>query len=340
MSNHVTLSFAPYAGLCLLLAACGSRSETPGPTLPLVKVIEPSGGGAEVLELRGSVAPRGRMKLGFKLAGVIASIRVREGEWVQAGQILAVLDGVDASAQASTARAALDRARREAEQAERLAQEGILPRNQRDDARNQLEICEAIWRQAQDGMTRIRLTSPVSGTVFQRLAEPGETISAGTPVLEVDTTDQLVVRTGVCERDLKRLAVGQEVELIPEDGAAPFPGSVKHLGGSPNASDGLYLVEIAPSRRDLRSGSLLRIRLSCPGDKGLRIPYAALIRRMERDCVFVLNADGKRVLIRPVRVAKADGRSVLVEQGLKAGERVVAEGAFFLEDGQAVRILE
>lgn len=327
-------------GLCLgaLVLACGSGAETPGPLPPLVKVIKTSESGADALELRGSVAPQGRANLGFKQSGVIASIRVRDGERVRAGQVLAVLDEVDASAQVRTAKAVLDRARREAEQAERLAQEGILPRNQRDDARNQLESCEALWRQAQDGLSRTRLASPVAGTVFQRLAEPGETVAAGTPVLVVDTTDQLVVKTGVCERDLKRLTVGQEAELLPEDGGKPFPGTVQRLGASPNAADGLYLVEVVPSRRDLRSGSLLTIRFACPGSGGINIPFSALVRRQEQDSVFVV--DGKAVRERPVRVAKADGSVVVIAQGLRSDERVVAEGAFFLEDGQAVRILE
>lgn len=327
-------------GLCLgaLLLACGSSPEAPGPLPPLVKVVKVSESGADAVELRGSVAPQGRLHLGFKLPGVIASIRVRDGERVRAGQVLAVLDEVDASAQVRTAKAALDRARREAEQAERLTQEGILPRNQRDDTRNQLESCEALWRQAQDGLTRTRLTSSMAGTVFQRLAEPGETVAAGTPVLVVDTTDRPVVKTGVCERDLKRLALGQGAELIPEDGGKPFPGTVKQLGASPNTADGLYLVELAPSRTDLQPGSLMAIRFSCPGSGGMRIPFSALVRRQEQDSVFVVS--GKAVQARPVRVAKADGSIVVIAQGLKAGERVVAEGAFFLEDGQAVRILE
>jgi RND family efflux transporter MFP subunit len=329
-------------GLCLgaLVLACGSGEKTAGPTPPLVKVIKTSESGADALELRGSVAPQGRSNLGFKLSGVISSIRVRDGERVRAGQVLAVLNEVDALAQVRTARAALDRARREAEQAERLVQEGILPRNQRDDSRNQLESCEALWRQAQDSLGRTRLTSPIAGTVFRRLAEPGETVAAGTPVLVVDTTNQLVVKTGVGERDLKRLAVGQEAELIPEDGGKPFPGIVKHLGASPNASDGLYLVELAPSRADLQPGSLLKIRLSCPGSGGMRVPFSALVHRQEQDSVFVVNGDGKAVQARPVRVVKADGSVVVIAQGLRLGERVVAEGAFYLEDGQAVRILE
>lgn len=178
----------------------------------------------------------------------------------------------------------------------------------------------------------------MAGTIFQRLAEPGETVAAGTPVLVVDTTDQLVVRTGVGERDLKRLTVGQGAELLPEDGGKPFPGTVKQLGASPNAADGLYLVELVPSRTDLQPGSLLKVRFACPGSGGISIPFSALVRRQEQDSVFVVS--GKVVQARPVRVAKADGSVVVIAQGLAAGERVVAEGAFFLEDGQAVRILE
>ncbi len=343
---HFTLPYLP-PGLLLLgilpLVSCTGTRESPPPEAPLVKVFTVEDRARQALELRGSVASEGRLKLGFKAPGILGSLQVREGDMIRAGQVLAVLDGIDARTQLQSAKAALDRVRRDAERAERLAAEGVLPANDRADARNQLEAAEAQWRLAQDGMNRTRLVAPAAGTIFQRLAEPGETIAAGSTVLILDTTERPVIRAGVTERELARLRTGQEALLLPEDGTPPFKGRVRSLGAAPGASDGLYAMEVLPERLDLRPGTLLKVHVEGQGDPGtMCIPFPALVHRQDRDFVYLIEGRGPdcSVKARPVDVAKIDGRGVLLRQGLKPGERIVAEGAFFLEDGQAVRILE
>lgn len=185
--------------------------------------------------------------------------------------------------------------------------------------------------------------APVPGTIFQRLAEPGETVGSGTPILVLDTTKQLVIRSGVTERELPRLRVGQEASLQLEDGTTPFRGVVRSLSAAPSAADGLYTVEILPEQRALLPGTLLRIRLEGLGDSvAIRVPFPALVHRQGQDFAFVISGGTPdfTVQARPVDVAKLDGLEVVIRKGLNAGERIVAAGAFFLQDGQAVRVLE
>ena len=113
------------------------------------------------------------------------------------------------------------------------------------------------------------------------------------------------------------------------------------LATTPNASDGLY-ADRGDARGvavDLRPGALVRIRFAAPSDAtALRIPLEALVHRQDRDFVFVL--DGGTVRQVPVEVDEAEGREIVVRSGLRGGERIVAEGAYFLQDGQSVRTLE
>lgn len=336
------LPAGPFFGLLAACLACGKTSPVEPARPPLVRVCAAEDGSGQSLELRGIVASEGRLRLGFKASGIIAAIPVREGQAVLAGQLLAALDGLDARSSLRTAKAELDRVRREAERAERLVAEGVLPSKDRADARNALETAEARWCQAQDALTRTRLAAPMAGTLFQRLAEPGETVAAGTPVLELDTTDRPVIRTGVTERELGQLRVGQPAILLPEDGAVPFRGRVRSLGAAPAAADGLYSLTILPDRTDLRPGALLKVRFEGLRGSGVRIPFSARVHRQGRDITFVLEgaAPPFKVRARPVEVAKIHGTAIELRSGLKAGERLVSEGAHFLEDGQTVRPLE
>ena len=338
----------PLCAVCLLAvlaASCGRSREPEAVQPPLVRTVTVAPADQGPLELRGQVSARSRLRLGFKLAGVVQEVLVREGDRVARGQLLARLDDLDARSMVRAARAARDKAKRDAERAERMAKEGALATSLRDDAQSQLEAAEAQLAQAEDALERTRLRAPIAGTVFMRTAEAGETLDAGTPVVILDTTSVLEVTGGATEREVKAFRVGQKVELVREDGGAPFAGRVSALATTPNASDGLYAVEASPEAGapELRPGALLRMRFAARGPaQGLRIPLEALVHRLDRDYVFVVEAAalGSVVRLRPVEAGPAEGRDVAVLSGLSGGERIVGEGAYFLQDGQAVRLLE
>ena len=322
-----------------LLAGCTRTPAPSPPPPPLVRTFEVTRRGDEPLELRGSVTSQSRIRLGFKQPGVVAAVRVKEGDRVAAGQLVARLDDVDARSQLRMAVAGRDKARRDADRAARLAEEGAVPTGARDDAMSQLEAAEAQVAQAQDALERTRLLAPAAGAVFVRLAEPGETIGAGSPVVVLDTTRTLVVKAGATLRELQTLALGQAATLAEEDGAASLPGRVTSIATTPSPADGLYLIEVTPqAETPLRPGTLLRMRFAGAQARSLRIPLEALVHRQDRDFVFLVEA-GPRVRQLPIEVDRAEGGEVVVRTGLSGGERVVAEGAYFLEDGQTVRVL-
>jgi RND family efflux transporter MFP subunit len=322
------------------LASCTSQRAASVPPPPLVRALQLQKRSRDPIELRGSVASRSRIKLGFKQAGVVAELRVEEGDAVRKGQTLAALDDVDALAQLRVATSARDKARRDAERAARLAQEGAVATSVRDDAQSQLEAAEARVAQARDAVLRTKLVAPASGTVFARLGEPGETVGAGAPVLVLDTTGALVVKASATARELSALRLGQAASLSGDEGAAIVEGRVTSLATTPDAADGLYAVEVTPAQSQrLRPGALVRVRFAASaGAQALRIPLDALVHRQDRDFVFVL--EGGKVRQAAVEVDEAEGREILVRAGLSGGERIVAEGAYFLQDGQSVRTLE
>lgn len=331
--------------LCAALAAaaCTSAPAPEATPPPLVRGHKVMATPACAIELRGQVAPRSRIRLGFKQPGIIAAILVREGDRVAAGQTVARLDDVDARSAVRMARAAHDKAQRDADRAARLATEGALATSLRDDARSQLEAATAQLQQAEDALARTRLAAPATGTVFMRTAEPGEMLGSGSPVLVVDTTNALEVEAGASLGEARRLRPGLEASLVPEEGD-PVPGRVTSVAITPNAADGLYAVEVAPrtTPRAWRPGALFRVRIE-PGDDAaaIRIPLEALVHRQDRDYAFVLklgNSGSAVVAMRPITSGAAEGREISVVSGLEAGEEIVAEGAYFLQDGQAVRI--
>ena len=93
--------------------------------------------------------------------------------------------------------------------------------------------------------------------------------------------------------------------------------------------------------RAFRAGTLLTVRFDEPTRApAIRIPLEALVHRDGKTCVFVVPSGDTKVKLRALDVDRADGKDVLVRGGLQDGERIIREGADFLQDGQAVRLLE
>jgi RND family efflux transporter MFP subunit len=329
-----------------LLSACQKPAgEGPVPP-PLVRTLTLSSSAGAALELRGSVAAAHRVLLGFKQGGLIAALSVEPGQRVVRGQILGRLDPTDTLATVQAAQAACDKARRDLERAERLVQIGAIAVKMRDDARTELEAADADLIRARDALARTQLRAPENGTVFARLAEPGETVGPGTPVLVIDSTWQLVIRAGATEQELAQLKTGQSVVLLLADNPSAG-GCITSLAATPNPEDGLYTVEVTPAAAPpltLLPGALVRLQFAHnPTTRAaIRIPLDALVHRRDQDFVFVLQtpASGPVVRLRPIMVAHVSGTEVVVQEGLSSTERIVAEGAYFLQDNQAVRVLE
>jgi RND family efflux transporter MFP subunit len=325
----------------LLSLACGSKRASVPPPPPAVKSTVVATTADAPLLLRGTIAADARLRLGFKTGGILAAVLVKEGDRVARGQVLARLDPTDAEAHLRAATAQRDKAKRDWIRADRLATEGALASSAREDARTALEAAEAALAVAREALARTALVSPVQGTVFQRVAESGESIQAGNPVLLVDETGSLTVKVGVTDRDLRRLRAGQLARLIPEDGGAPVQGRIASLAPTPNPADGLYAVEVKPEGqpRNWQPGVLIGVRFDgAAADPSLRVPLEALVHRQDRDWVFVV-AEGKARLA-PVELGRTEGREIVVRSGLRGGERVVTEGAYFLQDGQPVRVVD
>lgn len=178
--------------------------------------------------------PGAEVRVGSDRAGRIVEVRVIEGATVRKGDVLAMLesDEIAASVSAAAARLAeaeaevrlaeLTRERRQALVAERIAARSDLDEAERDldiaRARRATAAAETARLQAQ--LRKMRILSPIDGTVIARAVDPGETVEPGDPVATVADLRRLRIEGEADEADAGALAVGAEVE-VSADG---FPG--------------------------------------------------------------------------------------------------------------------
>ncbi|MCU0242784.1 MAG: efflux RND transporter periplasmic adaptor subunit [Vicinamibacteria bacterium] len=331
----------------LLATGLACSREAPREVMPppLVRAYAVTAAARAPLVLRGVVGAAQRVHLGFKQGGLIAALLVDEGDRVARGQVVGRLDDLQARSLVRVAQAARDKAERDAARTLRLAAQGAVPASVRDDATSLLEAADAQLAQAKDVLEQSQLRAPVAGTVFKRLAEAGETVGSGNPVLIIDSSHEWVVRAGVNERQRGLIRAGMAAALAAQDGRTT-PGRVFSLATTPNVEDGLFTVEVKPEgAREAAwlSGTLLTVSLETASSAGhARIPLDALVHRRDRDLVFLIEKTERGFIARarPIVADHVEGAEISVREGLKGGERIIAEGAYFIQDGQAVRVME
>jgi membrane fusion protein, multidrug efflux system len=283
-------------------------------------------------------------RLGFEGGGRIAQIVVGQGERVRRGQLLARLDTGAIDAQVAHAQAVLEDAERDAARATHLRDTDSLASSAADDAATGLEMARASLRAARHHRTHASLVAPHDGIVLRRLAEPGEVVGPGAPVLVVSNGGRgHVAKVGVIDRDVVNIAVGSRasvrLDALP---ALALEGEVATVAQIPSAATGTYEVEIAlPTDAVIpRSGLVARAEIT-PSARArvVTLPVEALFEADgARGVVYVLGGDGAHVERRELESLALSGGRVAVREGLAEGERVVIGRLGRLEDGARVTV--
>lgn len=320
--------------LCALGAACGGEpSQDMAAQAPLVQLVEVQPRtSAGAIRASGIVGYKREPPLAFAAPGVIASILVDSGDVVRRGQRLATLRRTSVGSNVDEAALARETAERDLERAQALFERGFISEARLDQARLAVE-------RARDSSL---LTAPADGVILRRSAEVSQTVAAGAPIFTFgETGSGIVVRAPVSSADASRIQIGDTV-LVQPGGGSPLRGRVTRVGAKGDESTGAFEVEIElGSPAGLRSGNVADVEITATAAAGeqptIVVPALSLLdARADQGVVFVVDAQdiARR---RAVRTAGVTQEGVLIVEGLSAGERVIAAGAAYVRDGEAVR---
>jgi len=337
------------AAPALLVAACGGSEPAPAvPQAKPVRVAEVSQAAVQSgLRAVGTLAPADEIRLSFKTGGVVASVSVEQGDRVRAGQVLAALAQEEVAAAVAQARALAEKAERDLERGRALYADEVATREQLEDLQTARDVAQANLRAAEFNARFSRIEAPAEGIVLRRLAEPDELVSPGQPVLVVgDTSGGWVVRAALSDRDVVRVRQGDAAEVTLD--AYPgrrFDAKVVEMASAADPVTGTYEVKLAIDAADVRLVQGLVAKVEMTGTSGSAVPVVPVHALLEADgseaIVYVVatRETGDVAQRVAVRVGRLVGDRVEVLSGLAGGERLVTEGASYLRDGDAVRVV-
>jgi membrane fusion protein (multidrug efflux system) len=271
----------------------------------------------------------------------IAAVYVSQGQKVSAGTPLVAFEQAPFVAAAQSAEAALVAAERNYERARRLAEAGIVPTKDADLAATELAQARAAASLARRSAQLATLRAPISGVVTKLNAPLGASMDPTQQIVEVADLGALDIIFNVSPSDAARIAPGASVTLSAGESAKGEPLGVGHItdigGAVDSATRSVSVRALAPpTARSLRIGETIFGQIATAvHPRAIVIPVTALVPDGDGFKVFVVTA-GDIARARPVSVGRRTEASAEILSGLAAGERVVTEGAYGLEDSVKV----
>jgi membrane fusion protein, multidrug efflux system len=360
--NQMKLAPTVTAGLLFLalaaLAGCSSERETASVTPETVSNVSLLPARAanvpDMVEAVGTLRAAQTSQLASQMMGNIVEIRVHEGDRIQRGQLLAVLDDAQS-------RAALDRATA----ADLASQQGIAAADsdfalaeatfkryqtlydkksvspqefdevkaryqgaqaRRDMARAAQSQATAAVQQAHNAFGYTRILAPFDGIVTEKKADVGTLASPGITIFTVEDLRRYRLEATVNETDLRYVRMGQQIPVVIDAVRnKELKGKVVEIVPAADSASRSFLVKIEmPSDPALRSGLFGRAQFSRGERFSLLIPRTAVVERGQLQGVYVLDQN-KIANLRYVTLGKPCGTQVEVLAGLQAGESLISD---------------
>ncbi len=353
--------------LLALLGACREDLHTPiaPPVRPVLSVVATVHTTDTLGPFVGSIQPRYKTDLGFRIFGRMVARFVDVGATVTKGQEIAALDpAVQAlavrSAEASLANAEAQFANAQAEEARQkdLVQRNITPQAQYDLTRRNLETttanltrARASLRKTKDALGYTRLDADFDGVITNRYAEPGQVLTAGQKVVTLARPEVREAVIAVPDKLAEQISHARDFTITV---TLDHSVSIKAAGvraidpiADPNTRTRNVYLTLNDPPEVFRLGATVSVTFSRPVAAHVDLPATVLLEKDGKTFVWVVDPTkkpniprGLTVTLREVAVGSREGDRVVVTSGIAAGERIVIAGVHSLTADQYVKVPE
>ena len=304
------------------------------------------------VEAPGTLAARRPMPVGVAgEGGQVLRVLVDAGDWVRAGQVLAVIDRAVQTQQADAQAAQIDVARADADiaqsnldRAAQLVERGFVSKADidrltatRDAAVARVKVAEAQLRELRARNDRLNIYAPASGYVLERNVEPGQTVSSGSQALfRIARGGEMELLAQLSEDQLARLPKGTVATVIPAGSEKEFKGEIWQLAPVIDQATRQGTARIALNwAPELRPGGFATARISSGTMTATILPESAVLADGEGSFVYLIDKDNKAQR-RAIKTGAVTPRGVVITEGLNGQESVVLRAGGFLTPGESV----
>ncbi len=327
------------------VASCGRPDAQNGPQgeFPIRAVIAVANQAPleETIFLVGNLAAKESVDIRSEVAAKLTEIGFREGDAVEANQLLFRLDDDKLQAQVAKAKAQFELAEHDFKRGRDLLVRKTISHQKFDQLQFTLDATRAELRLTRERMSDAVITAPFAGRIGERQVSLGQFVDIGQRLASLVQTNPLEVEFNVPERHLGQIVEAQRIET--ESVAYPdetFIGKVSFIAPRLDEQSRTVLVKavVDNSNGRLKPGMFTRLELAFRArDNAIVIPEQAISYRGDQASIVIMN-DSDRAEFRPVEVGLRLSGVAEILSGLIVGERIVVEGFQKMVPGSLISI--
>ena len=291
------------------------------------------------IEARGSVLSRTNVTVSSESMGRLTSIRVKEGQQVGKGQVLAVVDSENLEKTIDEVKTQLSFATTVFEKRDRLWKKNIGTEIEYLQAKNTKESLEKQLETLQTQLDKTKIRAPFSGTIEQVPVKLGEMVQPGAPVALLVSNADMYIAAEVSESYIGKFKVGDEVMVNFPSLDKEFNSTISSIGKVINEASRTFTVEVKLPKKEsyLKTNLTAILKLTdYSRDDVIAVPSRIIQEDLKGNYIYTIH-DGKAKKVHVELGLSYDNRTQVVA-GLNGGETVIDKGGREVADGQSVKI--
>jgi len=299
----------------------------------------------------GTVAAVQGVTVSADLPGIVDRITFESGKAVQRGDVLVQLDTRQEQAQLAGAESQLELARLNHERMKGLVQQDAVSRAEYDTAAAGQQQAEARLNEIRAAIDRKTIRAPFSGVLGIRQVNLGQYLTAGAPVVPLQSLDPIYVNFNVPQQDAAQMRIGRTVRISSNEGGADAGQSTGRISAIDSVIDqatrNVQVQATLPNPQGrLRPGMFVQAQVNLgAAQRVVALPASSINYAPYGDSVFIVsdmkNEQGhpyRGVRQQVVKLGPARGDQIAVLSGINTGEEVVTSGVFKLRNGAPVQV--
>jgi membrane fusion protein (multidrug efflux system) len=293
----------------------------------------------------GSIRAINGVRIANEMPGVVTEVLFESGQRVEKGDILIRLNSEIEQAVLKKSRAEEQLASKEFQHNVDLISTRAVSQLAYDKAKAAEDSARARVQEAEAQLGKKIITAPFNGVLGLRLADIGQYLFVGTPIVEINMLNPILVEYTLSEIELFSVDIGDPVEVtVAAKGSEVFKGSVTAINSSvtPETRTVKLRAQLLNLQQGLKPGMFATVRTFAEGPRQVvAIPNTSISFNTYGNFAYVLTENSAGQLVTERRTLETGfkrGSMTEVKKGLEAGERIIASGLLRLRAGQQVQI--
>lgn len=267
-------------------------------------------------------------QLSFATVGTVSKVLVDEGQAVNKGQVLAILDNTSAKNAFQIAKSTLSQTQDAFNRLQTLYKKGSLPEIKYIEIQTQLAQAQASERIARKNLEDCVLHAPFAGYISKKIVEVGNNVMPGVGCFKLVKIDQVKVKVAIPEKEISEIKIGDSIDFtVAALNDRSYIGKVLEKGVQANPLSHTYDIKISQNNPDhaLLPGMVCSVGIDVKDlGKAILIPQNAVM--IDGNDTFVWVVENGQARKRVVISGGVNDQGVIITDGLTNGEKVIVSG--------------